>query len=122
MPILIDLIENGHVVQYTVTEPWSPSEILPAKAKSHEIFGAAKHKLHVLVDIRKASMNLAVVNAAQQVIGGEQLPNSGEIVVLGVGKMLRMVAAPILKIAAGSDPVTFFDTTQEALTYLRKLY
>ncbi|MBX3081487.1 MAG: hypothetical protein KF716_07600 [Anaerolineae bacterium] len=122
MPILIDLIENDHVVQYTVTEPWSPSEILPAKAKSHEIFGAAAHTLHVLVDLRKATFNLSLINAAQQVIGGEHLPNSGEIVVVGIGKMLRMIATPILKVAAGSDPVSFFDSPHEALTYLRKLY
>ena len=122
MPILIDLIENGHVVQYTVSDPWSPSEILPAKEQSHVIFGKAQHKLHVIADLRGASLNLGLLNAVQQVIGGEPLPNSGEVVVLGIGRMMRMIASPILKIAAGSDPVSFFDTQQEALTYLRKLY
>lgn len=120
MPITINLIEDGHIVHYTVSDPWTTDEILPAKAHSHEVFGGARHTLHALADLRGAAMNLGLIQAAQQMMGGEPLPNSGEIAVVGVSRLIRMVAAPILTLVAGDNPVSFFDTVPDATAYLRR--
>lgn len=121
MPITIRLIENGHIVHYAVTEPWTVAEILPIKAQSEAIFRSATHTLHALADLRGATMNLGLIQAAQQMMGGEQLPNSGEIAVVGVSRMIRMIAAPILNMVAGDNPVSFFDDVPQATAYLRRL-
>jgi hypothetical protein len=58
--------------------------------------------------------------ASHQVIGGEPLPNTGQIAIVGVPRMIRLVAEPILRATGNADPITFFGTLDEAKTHLRR--
>ena len=119
MPINLELIENGHILWFQIAGAWKTEEILPAKEKTRRIFQEAPHTVHALADLSKATINMSLLLASQQVIGGEPLPNTGQIAVVGVSWMLRMVAEPVLR-AASRDPISFFDTTDQAKSYLRK--
>ncbi len=120
MPIQLELIENGHILWFHIEGAWKPAEIPAAKEKTRQFFQQAQHPVHALVDLRHATVNLPLITASQQVIGGEPLPNSGQIAIVGVPGLLRMMAEPILRVVARNDPITFFDTIEQAKTYLRR--
>jgi hypothetical protein len=119
MPINLELIEDGHILWFQIDGVWRSEEILPAKEKTRHIFQHAPHTVHALVDLRRAAVNMALLMASQQVIGGEPLPNAGQIAIVGVSRLMRMLTEPILR-AASNDPITFFDNPEEAKTYLRR--
>ncbi len=120
MPINLELIENGHILLFQVQGAWKPEEIIPAKQKTQQIFKAATHLIHPLLDLHGATVNMALINASQQVIGGEPLPNVGQIAVVGVPRLMRMLVEPILRVTNPNDPITFFNTPEEAKTFLRR--
>lgn len=120
MPINLELIENGHILHFQIDGTWTPEEIVSGKEKVRRIFQDARHTLHALVDLRRARVSIPLLMASQQVIGGEPLPNSGQITVIGVSWIMRSLAEPILRLAGGADTVTFFDTMDQAKAYLRR--
>jgi hypothetical protein len=120
MPINLELLENGHILHFQVDGAWTPEEIVAGKEKVRRIFQEARHIVHALVDLRKARVSVPLLMASQQVIGGEPLPNSGQIAVIGVSWIMRSLAEPILRLAGGADTVLFFNTIDEAKAYLRR--
>lgn len=120
MPIRIELSEDGRIMRFQVEEPWKPEEIIPAKEKSRSIYTQAQNTVHALVDLRRATVNLPLLQASQQVIGGEPFPNSGQIAVVGISRMMQMIAYPLLRLAGGGDTVAFFNTVEEAKAYLQR--
>ena len=120
MPINLELIENGHILLFQVDGAWTSEEIVAGKEKVRRIFQEAHTTVHALVDLRRARVNVPLLMASQQVIGGEALPNSGQIAVVGVSWMMRSLAEPILLLAGAAGTVAFFDTLDEAKTYLRR--
>ncbi len=120
MPINLELIENGHILWFHIEGAWKPEDIAPAKEKTRNIFQQAPHTVHALVDLSSAQVNVPLLMASHQVIGGEPLPNTGKIAIVGVPRMIRMVAEPILRATGNADPITFFSTIEEAKTYLRR--
>jgi hypothetical protein len=120
VPINLDLIENGHVLWFKMEGSWKPEEILQAKEKTRSIFKQATHPIHAIVDLRGASFNMSLVTASQQVIGGEPLPNAGQITVIGVPWLMRMMVEPLLRVSNSNDPVTFFNTIDEAKAFLKR--
>jgi hypothetical protein len=120
MPINIQLIEDGHVLLFQVDKSWNPDEIPAAKEKSRSIFKQAQHTIHALVDLTQASVSLKLIMASQQVIGGEPFPNAGQIVIVGVSKMLQMLAKPALVATGNADTISFFDNVESAKQHLRR--
>src|SRR5260221_14309599 len=119
MPIKLELIENGYIVWFHVEGTWNSDDISTAKTDAHRVFSQAHHTIHALVDLRRATVNMALIRATQQIIGGEPLPNSGQIAVVGVARLMRMLVEPILRVIS-TDPITFFDTIEDAKKYLRQ--
>jgi hypothetical protein len=122
MPIQIEVIENGRIMHLQVTDPWKPADILPAKEKTREIFTAAKNTVHALVDLRRAAITMNLISASQQVIGGDPLPNAGQIAVVGINPLMQMMARPILKLSGSGDTVSFFDSVESAKKHLSKYF
>lgn len=120
MPINLELIENTHILHFQVDGSWTPEEIVASKERVRRIFQESRHTLHALVDLRRAKVSVPLLMASQQVIGGEPLPNSGQITVVGVSWLMRGLAEPILRLAGGAETVSFFDTMDEAKAYLRR--
>ena len=119
MPINLELIEDGYILWFRIEGSWEPREVAPVKEKTQRTFKEAKHTIHALVDLERASVNLPLLKATQQLIGGEQLPNTGHIAIVGVPRMIRMVAEPILR-ATSKEPISFFGSLEEAKNFLRR--
>src|SRR6267143_374346 len=105
MPIKLELIEDGHILWFQIDGAWTSAEIADAKEKTQRVFRDAQHTIHALVDLRRAKVNVPLLMASRQVIGGELLPNAGQIEVIGVSSLLRMVAEPILRMADSTGSV-----------------
>jgi hypothetical protein len=120
MPIKMELMENGHILHLQVQDPWTAADIPVAKETCRTIFQQAEHTVHALVDFRGAAITVPLLNASQQVIGGEPFPNSGQIAIIGVPWMMRMVAEPILRLSGNADTLAFFGSMDEAKTHLRR--
>jgi hypothetical protein len=120
MAIKLELIEEGYVIWFKIEGVWETEDIAPAKEKTASIFKQADHTVHALVDLRNAKVNVPLLMASRQVIGGEALPNAGKIAVIGVSKLLRMVSEPILKMADTSGSVAFFNTIEDAVKFLKQ--
>ncbi len=121
MPIKLELIEEGHILWFQIDGTWTSTEIADAKEKTQRVYREAQHTIHALVDLRHAQVNVPLLMASRQVIGGELLPNAGQIAIIGVSRMLRMVAEPILRMADSTGSVIFFGTIEEAKAYLKQL-
>ncbi len=119
MPINLELIDNGHILWFQVAGAWSTDEIRPAKDKTRQIFQQAHHPIHALLDLRSARVNMALITASQQVIGGDPLPNSGQIAVVGVPGWMRVLVEQLLRVTGNTDPITFFNNFEDAKTFLR---
>ena len=120
MPISVNLIENGHILWFQIEGAWKPEDIAPAKEKTQRIFKAAQHPIHPMIDLSHASVNLPLLKASNEVLGGEPLPNVGQIAVVGVPRLIRMVAEPILRASGNKDPLNFFNTVDDAKRFLRQ--
>ncbi len=121
MPINLDLIENERILLIQITGDWKTADIAPAKEKTRHLFEQAQGTLYALVDLRQAAVNLPLLTASKQEIAGEPLHNSGQIAVVGVSRMMRMLGEPILRLAGSGDDIAFFNTLEEAKAYLRRL-
>jgi hypothetical protein len=121
MPIKMELIENDHILHIQVQDPWNAADIPVAKEECRSFFQQANHTLHAVVDLRRAAITVPLLSASQQVIGGEPFPNSGQIAVIGVAWMMRMVAEPILRLSGNADTLAFFGSIDEAKTHLRRI-
>ncbi len=119
MPINLELIDNGHILWFQVAGAWSTDEIRPAKEKTRHIFQEAQHPIHALLDLRNAKVNMALITASQEVIAGDPLPNSGQIAVVGVPGWMRVLVQQLLRVTGNTDPITFFNSFEDAKTFLR---
>src|SRR5258708_11258721 len=120
MPMNVELIENGHILWFQIDGSWKPEDIAPAKEKTQRIFRAAQHRVHPMIDLSHASVNLPLLKASNEVLGGEALPNVGQIAVVGVPLLIRIVAEPILRASGNNDPLNFFNNVEDARRFLRK--
>jgi hypothetical protein len=120
MPIKMELIENDHILHFQIEDPWTATDIPIAKEQARNFFQQAQQTLHALVDLRRAAITVPLLTASQQVIGGEPFPNSGQIAVIGVNRLMRMIAEPILRLSGEAEKLAFFGTIDEAKTYLRR--
>src|SRR5258706_715776 len=107
MPIHQELIEDGNILLFRIEGSWEPQDVAPVKAKTQRTFKEAKHTIHALVDLERASVNLPLLKATQQLIGGEQLPHTRHNAIVRVHRLIRMVAEPILR-ATSKEPISFF--------------
>lgn len=119
MSIQLEPRENGHVLYYTFTDPWSAAEIGPRTMEAARYCGEARFKVHSIFDLR-ASKNIptGVINARRD-IAVLNHPNAGYTAIVGATRLARSVA-DILKNLIRFDRMLFFDSADEAWTFIRQ--
>ena len=117
MPGTVTLEENGYLLHYIYSDPWTITEMERVNAESLAFYNAAKHKLHVLVDMR-GSKNAPTGMMRARNNPDLKHPNSGKIAVVGVTPLIRNVGEALLKLAH-FNRAAFFDEMEPALEYLR---
>src|SRR5689334_9292854 len=119
MPITQEICENGYVIFYVMTDPWTVTELLnlyPAETVYRDQVG---HQVHCLVDASQVH-----TAPARGIIGLRNNtpsfvhPTAGQFVVIGANTFLSLVGQTIFNLLR-FDKGKFVKTEDEAWTYLR---
>jgi hypothetical protein len=116
MAVKFDILDDGHIVRYTITDPWRYEDYKVFEAEDIAHRNSVNHKVH----------NLTVANLRPNTAGIVKTrnspalthPNAGHIAIVGTGAQIRFIAEMILKLAR-FERAQFFDTEEQALEYLR---
>jgi hypothetical protein len=119
MPVTMEYVENGRVLLYTFTDPWDAQDLMGFYAETRAYLDKAEHKVHTLVDVRNARR---VPTRVMDLRRGPDWshPNSGHVAVVGAATAISIFVQAVFRISR-FDRVQFFNTMDEAWTYLRKL-
>ena len=118
MPAQVTLEEDGYLLHYVYTDPWTIADMERINAQSLTFYNEAKHKLHVLVDI-SGSKNAPAGMLRARNNPDLKHPNGGKIAVIGATSLIKNFGEAILKLAH-FDRAVFFDKPELALEFLRK--
>src|SRR5690348_10673364 len=98
MPAQVTLEENGYLLHYVYSDPWTIADMEAVNALSLKHYNAATHKLNVLVDISGSK------NAPAGMLRARNNPdlkhrNSGKIAVVGANTLIKGVGEALLKLS-----------------------
>lgn len=118
MPARIDLLEDGYVIRYDISDPWTMEEMFACYDQAKPLYDAANHKIHMLVNL-EASRNLphGVLRVRQD--PGLSHPNGGTVALVGAATFVRAIAETILRLARNNQ-AKFFDKEELAWVFLRE--
>jgi hypothetical protein len=118
MPIDFQILDDGHIVRYVYTDPWTMSELDAVTEQDIAHRQQAGHKVHSLA-ITKINI---IAAGSLKVRKSPSLNHStaGGVAIVGSSKIVRLFADTVLKLAQ-FDRAKFFDTEDEALVYLREI-
>src|SRR5947207_7833780 len=124
MPVSLDILEDGRIIRVVFADPFKSGDMYPLfqQDKLHRDQYQQEHpgrKVHLMVDFRQ------VKSLAQGFLQARQSPSlshptSGSVAVIGANSMTRSVVEAILRVTH-FDRTKFFNSEEEALTYLRKV-
>jgi len=119
MPASVELRENGRVLYYVFTEPWTLDDMRAVTRKARPLYDAARTKVHVLFDARgMSSLPSGLLTARNN--PDVRHPNSGHIAMVGASPLVHMIAETITRISR-FNRIKFFQTEDEAWAYLRQV-
>jgi hypothetical protein len=121
MPITYEIRENGYVIFYVMTDPWTVADLLNNFAAETVYRDQAGHQVHTLVDLRlvhtaPTSGLIGVRNKVPSLVH----PTAGQFVVIGANIFMHMVGQTIFNLLA-FDKGKFVNTEEEAWTFLRSI-
>jgi len=121
MPITQEIRENGYVIFYVMTDPWTLPEMLNLFAAETVYRDQVGHQVHTLVDLTEthtapASGLIGMRHKAPSLVH----PTAGQFVVIGANTFMHMVGQTIFNLL-GFDKGKFVNTEEEAWTYLRSI-
>jgi hypothetical protein len=119
MPVTAESIENGHILKYTVTDPWTMEDVTAATRLGKQIYDASPHLVHVLVDVSQTRRIPRGFMGIRHVPDLKH-PNSGHIAVVGAAGLMR-AAAELLGYFVPGGKSRCFDTEADALAWLLSL-
>ncbi|PJF34893.1 MAG: hypothetical protein CUN49_13325 [Candidatus Thermofonsia Clade 1 bacterium] len=119
MPVTLELIENGRVLSVTFIDPWAMSDVLSLFPELERIYNAAERPIHALIDARQSKLPSSGALRARESPAFKH-PMSGHMAVVGAASVVRAVAETVFRLAR-FQRVTFFDTYEEGLAFLRTL-
>lgn len=119
MPATADLIENGHVLKYVVTEPWSMEDIYHITRRGKQVYDTSPHRIHLLADvtgIRKVPPGFLSVRHVPDL----NHPNSGHIALVGAEGLFKLMAELVARFFP-AEKVGYYNSEEEALSHIRSL-
>src|SRR5262245_19319175 len=118
MPATVQLTENGRVLHYTFTDPWTTAEMENVANAAKRHYDAAKQKLHVLLDARKMRSVPSGVLRSARTNPDLRHPNSGRIAIVGATTLVQMFGETLMRLSH-TEKAKFFKDEASAWQYLR---
>ena len=119
MPVILELIENGRCLHYSLSEPWQIGEFTATFAEAKAALDRSPYPVHGLVNLLARSRERTGVLAIRKHPSFSH-PNSGYVVFCNATMLARRVIETALTLAH-FNRVKFFTTEAEGLAFLRAL-
>src|SRR5690349_1195029 len=120
MPATLELVENGHVINAVIAQPWQLQDVLEAYETETKWRDQAAWKLHTLLDIRRAPPSPKGVLSLARQSPSLIHPRRGAVAVVGGSAFGRTIVEMACRIA-GFNHVRFFASPDDAWKYLRQV-
>src|ERR1044071_6953713 len=119
MPVTLQLEENGRIMFWHLTDPWTMPELVAHYKQSQDIFNNATHVVHVLVDLHEArNVPSGVLKARYNADWSH--PRSGYTVVIGSNLLIKRTLELLFRITR-FNRLKFFDDEAAARAYLNEV-
>jgi hypothetical protein len=119
MAVHLEKQYDGYVLHYTFTDPLDLNDLVLAYQEERRIRDATPHTVNGLVDFRKLTTAPKNWLAARNGPGLSH-PRSGQIVIVGMNTMLKILVDTIMSVAKFKRIKTF-DTIEAAHEYISVL-
>jgi hypothetical protein len=117
MPVSLELEENGTLLVWKFSDPWTVPELVVHYPKTAEYFNNAQNTIHSLIDFRNVRTLPANVFSARNTTTWNH-PRSGQMVILGASPLIKNLLEVILKLVR-FERIRFFESEEEARAYIR---
>jgi len=117
MAVIINALENDHIVKLQASENWTVNEMTAAAHKAAALCSQSAVPMHILIDVSQAK------RLPEEMLHARSLPdlvrlNNSYVVIVGADALVRTMANA-LAIMAQSTRVQHFNTVRDAMAYLR---
>ena len=118
MPVLLDVLDGGHIHRYTYIDPWTIEEYTAMEEEDLAHRESVDHLVHSLAIATMRTVPAGALRTRNA--SALHHRTAGHIAVVGASKIAEGFATAVFKIAH-FQKVTFHHTEEEALAYLREL-
>src|SRR5258708_14506833 len=119
MPVSLELIENGRVFRYVISDRWRISDFTATFPQAKAVLDAAQHPVHGVVNLYAAAKDpIGVLNIRKHPSFSHV--NGGYTAFCHASLLARRVTETALRIAR-FHRYTFFNTEQEGMDFLCEL-
>lgn len=119
MPVTMELREHGHVIYFTIADPWSVNDLTACFPDDQRCRDSVKYKIHTLVNASSAKIVppfLLIARNAPSLVH----PNHGFVVAVGTTLILQSVGEIIFRLTNFTQG-RFYTTEEEAWAFLHQI-
>jgi hypothetical protein len=116
MSVEFSILEDGYVVRYGLSDPWTYEEYEEALESDVAHRESVNHKVHNLLIAKVRTVPAGVLKAR----GAPAFTHrtAGQLAIVGTNQIVRAFSEAVMRLAH-FDRAKFFDTEDQALDYLR---
>jgi hypothetical protein len=118
MPIKMELVENGQVIHYVFTDPWTVPELMKLYEQNQAIRDKSPRKIHTLVNLTRARHLPHGTLSARAYSPDGSHPRAGFIVIVGAQTYLRTILDLAFHLLR-TDRFKFVNTEEEGWAILQ---
>jgi hypothetical protein len=117
LPATVELREDGHVIYFMVTEPWTLDDLIAVNQKAAIWVEYADHTVHLLGNAERIEQMPDGIMSIHRVAPVSH-PNSGYVAIVGASALVKSFTIDVLRLANFSR-LKFFDEEDSAWAFLR---
>ena len=115
----MELEEDGRVLHYIATDPWTIDEMMKLTQQATKIYDESNVRVHTFIDMSRArSLPQGIMRARTNVDFNH--PKAGQMVIVGANMLVKTISNVVAKLAS-FDRIVFFETEEQGLEYLRAI-
>lgn len=118
MPVELDIIENGHILHYYITDPWTYEDYEPHLEREIQHRESVDHKVHNLLNARVRTVPTGALKVRSSPTFNHR--TAGHVAIIGTSQIVRGFTQTIIRLA-NYDRLKFFDSEEQGLEYLRSI-
>jgi hypothetical protein len=118
MPATMEIRENGRVVYFVFSSPFTTQEMIDTMQKDGEYRNSVPFKVHALLRVELTQMPPMALRGRES--PSITHPNSGLFAIVGANSIVRTFAETVIRMTRNKQ-MRFFDTEEEAWAVVREM-